>query len=61
MSSESEARTVGVPCPDCGEISQEPAERVAANDVIPCSICGGLIDLADESCREAVAQARRAR
>ena len=61
MPSESEARTVGVPCPDCGEISQEPAERVAANDVIPCSICGGLIDLADESCREAVAQARRAR
>ena len=52
---------VQVPCPDCGQMSPEPVERVVTNDVIPCSICGGLIDLADESCRQAVTEARHAR
>jgi endogenous inhibitor of DNA gyrase (YacG/DUF329 family) len=39
------AATIGkVPCPDCGELSPEPIERVVQNDVIPCSLCCGLID-----------------
>jgi hypothetical protein len=50
---------VQVPCPDCGELSPEPAERIVANDVIPCSLCGGLIDLAADDCKNAVSQARR--
>lgn len=41
---------VRVPCPDCKELSPEPAERVAMHDVIPCSLCGGLIDLSSEDC-----------
>jgi endogenous inhibitor of DNA gyrase (YacG/DUF329 family) len=51
--------TIQVPCPDCGELSPEPPERVAQNDVIPCSLCGGLIDLAADDCRAAVAEAKR--
>ncbi len=54
------ARTiVNVPCPDCGELSPEQGERIVANDVIPCSLCGGLIDLTDENCQSAVSEARR--
>ncbi len=49
---------VKVPCPDCGELSPEPVERVATHDVIPCSLCGGLIDLSVNECKEAVATAR---
>ena len=49
---------VKVPCPDCGELSPEPAERVAKHDVIPCSLCGGLIDLTVDECKQAVATAR---
>jgi predicted RNA-binding Zn-ribbon protein involved in translation (DUF1610 family) len=51
--------TIKVPCPDCGEWTAEPIDRVAKQDAIPCSLCGGLIDLSAEDCREAVAQARR--
>ena len=50
---------VEVPCPDCGQLSPEPIERVADNDAIPCSLCGGLIDLADASCKEIVSTAKR--
>ena len=49
---------VKVPCPDCGELSPEPVERVAKNDVIPCSLCGGLIDLSVSECKDAVTIAR---
>ena len=50
---------IQVPCPDCGELSPEPPERVAENDVIPCSLCGGLIDLSADDCRAAVMEAKR--
>jgi endogenous inhibitor of DNA gyrase (YacG/DUF329 family) len=50
---------VEVPCPDCGELSPEPIERVVGNDVIPCSLCGGLIDLSDESCVAIVNSAKQ--
>jgi hypothetical protein len=50
--------TVQVPCPECGELSLEPIAIVADNDVIPCSLYGGLIDLATEECQSAVIQAR---
>jgi len=53
------ANIVQVPCPDCGELSPEPAERIAENDVIPCSLCGGLIDLSADECKAAVSEARR--
>jgi hypothetical protein len=52
--------TVPVPCPDCGELSPEPIELVATNDVIMCSLCGGLIDLSVEECRAPVQQAKAA-
>lgn len=50
--------TIGIPCPDCNELSPEPLKRVVENDVIPCSLCGGLIDLSAENCRSLVEQAR---
>jgi hypothetical protein len=52
--------TIGIPCPDCNELSSEPLKRVVENenDVIPCSLCGGLIDLSVEKCRPLVEQAR---
>ena len=50
--------TVSVPCPECGEGSVEPIDRVATIDVIPCSLCGGLIDLSVKVCQPAVEQAR---
>jgi endogenous inhibitor of DNA gyrase (YacG/DUF329 family) len=53
------ANIVQVPCPDCGELSPEPVERVVENDVIPCSLCGGLIDLSADECKAAVSEARR--
>jgi hypothetical protein len=49
---------IDVPCPDCGQMSPEPPERIVQNDVIPCSICGGLIDLSVDECKDAVARAR---
>jgi hypothetical protein len=49
---------VHVPCPDCGELSPEAPDRVAKNEVIPCSLCGGLIDLCADECKEAVQQAK---
>jgi hypothetical protein len=55
---EAGADMVSVPCPECGQASVEPVHRVATNDVIPCSLCGGLIDLSVEDCRPAVAQAK---
>jgi hypothetical protein len=39
-------------------MSPEPPERIVQNDVIPCSICGGLIDLSVDECKDAVARAR---
>jgi endogenous inhibitor of DNA gyrase (YacG/DUF329 family) len=59
VNNESTKAIVKVPCPDCGELSPEPVERVAKHDVIPCSLCGGLIDLSAADCAEAVATARR--
>ena len=50
--------TLPVPCPDCSELSSEPIERLARFDVIPCSLCGGLIDLVSEDCRPVVEQAK---
>jgi hypothetical protein len=50
--------TLPIPCPDCGEMSHEPIARVASYDVIPCSLCGGLIDLTAEDCRALVEQAK---
>jgi hypothetical protein len=50
--------TVSVPCPDCGQGSEEPVRRVATLDVIPCSLCGGLIDLSAKECRAVVGQAK---
>jgi hypothetical protein len=47
-----------VPCPDCGELSLEPIERLAHVDVIPCSLCGGLIDLTAEDCRPVADEAK---
>jgi uncharacterized Zn finger protein len=56
--SDSDAATLPIPCPDCGELSNELIERVATNDIIPCSLCGGLIDLTAENCRLLVHQAK---
>jgi hypothetical protein len=53
-------QTVPVPCPDCGELNPQPLEDVANNDVIMCSLCGGLIDLSVEECRPLVEQAKAA-
>lgn len=50
--------TVLVPCPECNQGSVEPIQRVATIDVIPCSLCGGLIDLTAEDCVPAVQQAK---
>jgi hypothetical protein len=55
---ETNQATLPIPCPDCGELSAEPIERVASNDVIPCSLCGGLIDLTADDCRPLVEQAK---
>ena len=49
---------IDVPCPDCGELSPEPIERVVQNDVIPCSLCGGLIDLSADDCKSIVNNAK---
>ena len=49
---------VSVLCPECGQGSVEPVQRVATIDVIPCSLCGGLIDLSAKDCQAAVAQAK---
>ena len=59
MTSELKPMIVNVPCPDCGQLSPEPIGRVAENDVIPCSLCAGLIDLTVDDCRPAVSDARR--
>lgn len=59
MTSEIKSMIVNVPCPDCGEMSPEPIERIAENVVIPCSLCAGLIDLTVEECRPMVSDARR--
>jgi hypothetical protein len=45
MKSDLAATIVKVPCPDCGELSPEPPERIVQIDVISCSLCGELIDL----------------
>jgi len=50
--------TLPIPCPECHELSHEPVGRIASNDIIPCSLCGGLIDLAAEDCRLLVEQAK---
>jgi hypothetical protein len=52
------AMVVNVPCPDCGELSPEPIERIVHNDVIPCSLCAGLIDLSAEECKSIVTEAK---
>jgi len=35
MKPEIAATIINVPCPDCGELSPEPIERIVHNDVIP--------------------------
>ena len=50
--------TVSVPCPECGQGSLEPVQRVAMIDVLPCSLCGGLIDLSASDCQAIVEQAK---
>ena len=50
--------TVSVPCPDCGQGAVEPVQRVATIDMIPCSLCGGLIDLSASDCQAIVEQAK---
>lgn len=50
--------TLEIPCPNCNELSSEPIERLFENDVIPCSLCAGLIDLNAENCRPLVDRAR---
>jgi uncharacterized Zn finger protein len=50
---------INVPCPDCGQLSHEPIERVVHNDVIPCSLCGGLVDLSADDCKPIVSNAKR--
>jgi hypothetical protein len=49
---------IAVPCPECGQTTDEPIERIATNDIIPCSLCQGFIDLSTEECREKVDLAR---
>ena len=51
-------RTVQVPCPDSGELTYEPVEHILESDVIPCSQCGGLIDLTSVDCVQIVAAVR---
>ncbi len=50
---------IAVPCPECGQMTDEPIERIATNDVIPCSLCHGLIDLSVDECREKVDLAQK--
>jgi hypothetical protein len=40
-------------------MTEEPIERIATNEIIPCSICQGLIDLSVDECREKVNLARK--
>jgi hypothetical protein len=58
MKSDLAATIVKVPCPDCGELSPEPLERIVQIDVIPCSLCGGLIDLSVDDCKSIVDDAK---
>lgn len=58
--SDSKTATVKLTCASCGEVTEEPVERIVADDVIPCAICGGLIDLMDPQFREQVQAARKA-
>jgi hypothetical protein len=51
-------RTLPVPCPECGQDSPEPLQRLVDNDILPCSLCGGLIDLAADDCRPVVERAK---
>jgi hypothetical protein len=55
---EPQPTTIPVPCPDCGEMSNELIAHVVELDVIPCSLCGGLIDLAAENCQPIVKRAK---
>lgn len=48
-----------VRCSDCGEETFELVEHIAGNDIIPCSICAGIINLGAPECQEAVAQAKK--
>ena len=58
QSNAGEFETIAVPCPECKELSPEPAKRLIENDVIPCSLCGGLIDLAVAECLPLVERAK---
>lgn len=59
MTAEFKLNILNVPCPDCGQLSPEPIDRIVENDVIPCSLCAGLIDLTVDECRPIVSDARR--
>ena len=61
MKSDPSSSTLLVPCPDCGQLSPEPIERILENDVIPCSLCMGLIDLTAEDCKSIVDDAKSLR
>jgi hypothetical protein len=58
MESDLTSSTLFVPCPDCGQLSPEPIERILENDVIPCSLCMGLIDLTADNCKHIVDDAK---
>ena len=49
---------INVLCPYWGGLSPEPIQRIVHNDVIPCSLCGGLIDLSADDCKPIVSNAK---
>ena len=59
MTTDVKAMMISIPCPNCEQLSQEPIARIVENDVIPCSLCMGLIDLTAEECRPIIEDARR--
>ncbi len=41
MGDSGKSETIGIPCPDWGQLSEESLGRVVHNEIIPCSLCGG--------------------
>ena len=41
MGDSGKSETIKIPCPDCGQLSEESLGRVVHNDIISCSLCGG--------------------
>ena len=42
---------LALPCPHCGKEGMESVARLIAYDEMPCSFCGGVIDLRTEERR----------